>query len=225
MMTYLQLPLSQSPPPPVLPTITIPPSSTHLLAQVTTVQKIAIPLEKPLKYWTRFNHEEVLVQAMKELGKEMEACKILLEAEAGAAGSEVQCARSVLNKWIRHRGQLIKSIGQDKSEGLPMRKKGLTGAKKAQLAAARAAHCPKTKDSAKKLCSDIQHVSLKVLEKRQELLVLMTKGDPRVLMKMARTSEGWWKWLMTVDRNGSKPRLDGFLGLLPAVFVEGAQSA
>ncbi|KAF8158523.1 hypothetical protein B0H34DRAFT_807989 [Crassisporium funariophilum] len=65
MMTYLPLPLSQSPPPPVLPTITIHPSSTHLLARVTTVQKITIPLEKPLKYRTKFNHEEVSVQAMK----------------------------------------------------------------------------------------------------------------------------------------------------------------
>ncbi|KAF8168429.1 hypothetical protein B0H34DRAFT_685441 [Crassisporium funariophilum] len=84
------------PPPPVLPTITIPPSTTHLPAQVTTVQKISIPLEKLFKYPTGFNHEEVSVQAMsffwnggiENLGKEMEAYEILLAAEAGAAGSE-----------------------------------------------------------------------------------------------------------------------------------------
>ncbi|KAF8165802.1 hypothetical protein B0H34DRAFT_763223 [Crassisporium funariophilum] len=51
-------------PPPVLPTITIPPSSTRLPAQVTTVQKISIPLEKLFKYPTGFNHEEVSIQAM-----------------------------------------------------------------------------------------------------------------------------------------------------------------
>jgi hypothetical protein len=39
-----------------------------------------------------------------------------------------------------------------------MRKKGLTGAKKAQLAAARAAHYPKTKDSAKKAGANKENI-------------------------------------------------------------------
>ncbi|KAF8177867.1 hypothetical protein BJ912DRAFT_930228 [Pholiota molesta] len=55
------------------------------------------------------------------------------------------CQSSTGNVFLRgERGSMTHQ------QELPMRKKGLTGAKKAQLAAARAAHYPKTKDLAKK---------------------------------------------------------------------------